>query len=79
MHVVRQWLARYRNDPNKILVTVDVENAFDSVDRSAFLSEVRRVMPGLTPWIDYCYASQVIFYWGRAFFRVAVVFSKGTH
>ena len=30
-------------------------NAFNSIDRSAILSSVRRILPTLTPWADFCY------------------------
>ena len=55
VHVVRQWLHRNRGATNKVLVTLDLQNAFNSIDRSVFLQEVRRVLPGLAPWVDYCY------------------------
>ena len=56
VHVARQWMSRNAGDKDKVLVTIDVENAFNMIDRSAFLSEVRRTQPGLAPWVDFCYA-----------------------
>ena len=55
VHSVRQWLGRNHAEPGKVLVTVDIENAFNTVSRSAFLQEIRRVLPGLVPWSDFCY------------------------
>ena len=55
VHVVRQWMARNSGDGRRVLVTLDLANAFNSVDRSAFLTEVRRVVPGIAPWVDFCY------------------------
>ena len=49
VHTTRQWLHRNRDDPQKIRVTLDLENAFNSIDRSAVLAAVRRAAPGLTP------------------------------
>ena len=40
MHVARQWMSRNAGDKDKVLVTIDVENALNMIDRSAFLSEV---------------------------------------
>jgi hypothetical protein len=34
---------------------VDFRNAFNCVDRSAFLSAVHRDFPGLFPWVEWCY------------------------
>ena len=56
VHVTRQWLHRFRHDTSRVLVTIDIENAFNSVDRSAILRHIRRVMPSLAPWADYCYS-----------------------
>jgi hypothetical protein len=55
IHVCRQWLGRNRDDPNKVLVKVDISNAFNSIDRYAVLSNIRRVVPYLAPWCDFCY------------------------
>ena len=55
VHTARQWLARNRDSKSKVLVTLDLENAFNCVDRSAFLREARRMAPNLVPWLDYCY------------------------
>jgi hypothetical protein len=58
VHVLRQWLVKWRPDRNRIVVTVDIENAFNCLDRSAILSSVRRVLPSLAPWADYCYRNR---------------------
>ncbi len=55
VHVVRQWLARHAADRSRCLVKMDLSNAFNCVDRSAVLASVRRVVPELAPWADYCY------------------------
>ena len=39
-----------------VFVKLDFANAFNSIDRELFLKEVRSIMPGLAPWVDYCYA-----------------------
>jgi len=50
-------LGRNAGDAQKVLLTVDLQNAFNTVDRSALLHEVRRCLPSCAPWADYCYAS----------------------
>ena len=58
VHTCRQWIARNKQDNRKILVKVDISNAFNCVDRSAVLQAVRRVAPELTPFVDFCYKEQ---------------------
>ncbi len=38
----------------KAFLTVDVENASNAMGRSAFLAGLRRLAPGLVPWVDLC-------------------------
>ena len=55
VHVARQRLHRNRANPSKLLLTLDLENTFNSIDRSAFVSAARRIIPGTVPWVDFCY------------------------
>ena len=43
-----------------------MENAFNSLDRSAILSSVRRIAPSLAPWVDYCYRHESKLFAGEA-------------
>ena len=52
VHVVRQWCSRHHTDEDRVLALMDLSNAFNSVDRSAFRAAVRRVAPCLAPWVD---------------------------
>jgi hypothetical protein len=63
VHTVRQWMVRNKNSADKVLVKVDLSNAFNCVDRSAVLDAVRLVSPGLAPWCDFCYtrSSRLLF------------------
>ena len=60
VHVVRQWLGRNRQARDKVCATVDLANAFNNIDRSAFMSAVRRTCPGMAPWIDASYAQESV-------------------
>ena len=42
----------------RCLLTVDLENAFNHIDRSCFLREARRVAPGLARCCDVCWLKQ---------------------
>ena len=55
VHVVRQWFARHHGDDDRVLVKLDMENAFNTVDRQAVLAAVRASVPALTPWADFTY------------------------
>ena len=58
VHAVRAWLARNSSHPDKCIVTLDLSNAFNAVDRPAVLEAVRRWHPSWAPWADFCYRSQ---------------------
>jgi len=55
LHVARQWVARNEHSNNKVFLKLDFSNAFNTIDRESFLKEVRLRMPGLAPWVDFCY------------------------
>ncbi|MBM4023654.1 MAG: hypothetical protein FJ284_15705, partial [Planctomycetes bacterium] len=55
VHVLRQWLCRNRAEANKVIASLDLSNAFNSVDRSRVMSAVRHAIPSLAPWVDLCY------------------------
>ncbi len=46
-----------------VFLKLDFANAFNTIDRERFLKEVRSNMPGLAPWVDYCYTrpSKLVF------------------
>ena len=58
IHVARQWFSRHRTDPDKVAVSVDVSNAFNTVHRAAVLRAVRVHFPYLSLWVDCCYRHQ---------------------
>ena len=57
VHAVRQYAARNRQRPNVVIATLDLKNAFNCVDRSAFRGGIRRVAPRLAPWVDFQYGA----------------------
>ena len=57
VHAARQWMNRHSDNPNKVMVLTDIENAFNSVDRSAVLQAVRESFSEIAPWTDLCYSS----------------------
>ena len=55
VHTTRQRTSTFGDDPDRVLVLVDLGNAFNCVSRGAVLSAVRKHFPWLTPWADTCY------------------------
>ena len=54
-HTTRQWTKTFCGDPDRVLLLLDLSNAFNCVSRAAVLSAVRRHFPWMTPWADTCY------------------------
>lgn len=57
VHTVRQWVGRNHSDGDCVLALLDISNAFNTVDRTEVRRAVRRVVPELTPWVDFCYGA----------------------
>ena len=55
VHTTRQWTHTFRDDPDRVLVLIDLSNAFYCVSRGAVLSAVRTHFPWLALWADACY------------------------
>ena len=41
-HAIRRWLPKHSNDEGWCLLTMDLENAYNQINRSCFLREVQR-------------------------------------
>ena len=52
IHSVREAVSQ---NPDKWVLQVDLENAFNRVSRSHVLSEVARLLPDCLPWVATCY------------------------
>ena len=57
VRAARQWMGRHRGDRNRLLVKLDMENAFNCLDREAMLEAVRSTFPYLAPWVDSTYGA----------------------
>ena len=44
------------------LLQIDVNNAFNSIDRTAMLRGARRLAPHVEPWLHWCYGQAVPLY-----------------
>ncbi|GJZ96550.1 putative reverse transcriptase domain-containing protein [Tanacetum coccineum] len=57
-------LSEYHNDGSLAMLTVDFSNAFNLVDRSALLHEVRVKCPSISLWVDFLYGQASRLYIG---------------
>ena len=56
--------SRHRSNPDKVAVSFDVSNAFNTVHRAAVLRAVRVHFPSLSPWVDCCYCHESTLFTG---------------
>ena len=64
LETARQWHQRNSNNPSAVVVKVDFSNAFNCVDRQAFLEQCRHRFPGLSRWAEWCYSRPSHLYFG---------------
>ena len=62
VHSVKEALAR---QPDKWVLQLDLQNAFNCVDRSIMLAEVARLLPECLPWAVTCYGSPSFLQFGQ--------------
>ena len=54
-HTLRDLVSNHTGEGLAAL-KVDFKNAFNCVDRSSFLASVHSSLPGLYPWVEWCYS-----------------------
>ena len=64
LETARQWSSRNKENPSSVLVKIDFANAFNCVERQAFLDQCRNHFPGLSRWAEWCYAKPSRLYFG---------------
>ena len=67
-HLSRQWFLQNADNPDKVLVDYDEDNAHNTVDRHTFLQQAHEVMLGVCRWSEYIYPTDtatLVFYRGR--------------
>ena len=65
LRTARQWVERHKLDRNAVFLKMDFRNAFNTVSRQAFIDQCRLHMPGLSPWVEWCYKNPSNLYFGR--------------
>ncbi|KAL8151283.1 hypothetical protein V2J09_021091 [Rumex salicifolius] len=66
LHAVNRLIEAKGGAHNISMVLVDFNNAFNMIDRSIVLREVRRHCPSLSPWVKLCYARPTRLYYDEA-------------
>ncbi|GKC31311.1 hypothetical protein Tco_1038605, partial [Tanacetum coccineum] len=64
LHSANRVLSEYHNDGSLAMLIVDFSNAFNLVDRSALLHEVRVRCPSNSLWVDFLYGQATRLYIG---------------
>ena len=63
VHATRYFMAQSHND--KVLLKLDVKNAFNSIRRDTVLQEAQKHLPEIYPFIWDCYSSKTSFFHGN--------------
>ena len=72
-HAARRWLSRNCTNPDKVAISVDVSNAFNTLHGSAVLQAVRVHFPSLSPWVDCCYRRRSTLFTGSGSVALQVI------
>ena len=64
LHSANRVLSEYHNDGSLAMLTVDFSNAFNLVDRSSLLHEVRVRCSSISLWVDFLYGQTARLYTG---------------
>ena len=58
-HLHRQWRTTFSADADRVCLSYDECNAHNVVDRHAFLTRMREVVPGVSRWLEYIYPTHL--------------------
>ncbi|KAK1422142.1 hypothetical protein QVD17_25051 [Tagetes erecta] len=64
LHSANRFLNEFHSDGSLAMLTVDFSNAFNLVDRTALLREVRTRCPSISLWVDFLYGQPARLYVG---------------
>ena len=64
LETARQWCNRNQDNRSTVFAKIDFTNAFNCVNRQAFLEQCRHKFPGLSRWAEWCYAQPSRLYFG---------------
>jgi len=56
IHITRHFISAHSDDDSFALLKVDMKNAFNECDRSAFFTRVSDDFPEISAWVKWCYS-----------------------
>ena len=62
--LARAWFGRNANKAGKVALRVDAENAHNSIHRAPCLNGAREHLPGMSPWVEWCYTAPSLLRYG---------------
>ena len=65
LETARQWGGRHKDNTSSVFAKIDFANAFNCVDRQAFLEQCRHHFPGMSQWAEWCYSSPSHLFFGN--------------
>ncbi|GKC21588.1 hypothetical protein Tco_1023738 [Tanacetum coccineum] len=65
IHAVNRLVEDRRDDVGLSMLLVDFQNAFNMVDRTVMLQEVRLRCPAISRWVELCYSRPARLYYGE--------------
>ncbi|KAJ0898259.1 putative reverse transcriptase domain-containing protein [Helianthus annuus] len=65
LHSANRLLNTHHQDGSLAMLTVNFSNAFNLVDRTALLNEVRKMCPSISAWVDFLYGQPARLYVGN--------------
>nr|GEX39438.1 putative reverse transcriptase domain-containing protein [Tanacetum cinerariifolium] len=77
LHGFNRVLSEYHNDGSLAMLTMDLSNAFNLMDRSALLHEVWVMCPSISLWVDFLYGHASRLYIGDTHIWSATVVQQG--
>ncbi|GJY71196.1 putative reverse transcriptase domain-containing protein [Tanacetum coccineum] len=65
LHAVNRLVKDRGDDVGHSMLLMDFQNAFNLVDRTIMLEEVRLRCPAISRWVEFCYSSPARLYYGE--------------
>nr|GEV52001.1 hypothetical protein [Tanacetum cinerariifolium] len=65
LHAVNRFVEDRGDDVGLSMLLVDFQNAFNLVDSTTMLEEVRLRCPAISRWVEFCYSSPARLYYGE--------------
>ncbi|KAK2402907.1 hypothetical protein QL285_052393 [Trifolium repens] len=77
LHSANRLLSQRHDDGSLAMLTVDFSNAFNMVDKSALLREVRVRCPSISLWVEFLYGQAARLYLGDGYIMSATGVQQG--